>query len=245
VKPRLVLIALGAIAAISLMLTPSFSASVLTKFKAKKLFYTKGQSDSRYLTPSQGDSRYLTPGAGDARYLTPGSGDARYLTPGTGDARYLPDNGQIRINASPMTWQKISGAPGIDTLGQNPSIGGTSFGGSSGALSDVPVAIEPTMPTVLVGRPLTFVGVNVCYGTDQTTLDTVRINVTTNSNGSGNTNSPLIDGTDRTDDACRDYTLSTPHLLAPGDDVSLELAVDYSSNAQFFFAGRATFVFQL
>jgi hypothetical protein len=240
-RPRLIgFVALGAIVAFSLLLVPGFGASVLTKVKAKKLFYTKSESDSRYLTPSQGDSRYLTPSQGDGRYLTPSAGDGRYL----------PSSGQIRVNASPMTWQKISAAPGIDVLGQHPTTGGTTFGGSTMALQDVPISIEPTQPTVLVGKPLTFVGVNVCYANDQapdptTTLDVVRISLTTNATGGGNISFLLIDNTDRTDINCRDYILTTPHVLAPTDDISVELAVDYSANAAFFNAGRATFIYQL
>jgi hypothetical protein len=229
------LAALCAVVAAGVILTPGFGASFLTKFKAKKLFYTKSESDSRYLTQGQADSRYLTPSQGDSRYLTPSQANGNFL----------PASGAIRINASPMTWQKISGAPGIDTLGQHPTSGVTTFGGSSGALNDVPVAIEPTLPTVLVGKPLTFVGVNACYGTDNTTLDTVRINLTANSTGLGNGSELLLDTTDRTDDACRDYTLSTPHVMAPTEDINLEFDVDYSSNAQFFHAERATFIFQL
>jgi hypothetical protein len=226
--------ALGAIVAFSLLLAPGFGASFLTKFKAKKLFYTKSQSDGRYLNQSQAD----------ARYLTPGQGDSRYLTPGTGDARYLPDSGEIRVNASPMTWQKTSGAINI---GVNPSIGSTGFGGSTGAIDNLPVAIEPTLPTVLAGKPLAFVGANVCYINDtQTTIDVARINITTNTTGGGNTNTLLIDNTDRTDDACRTYTPTAgPHVMAPEEDISVELTVDYGTNAQFFNAGRATFIFEL
>ena len=192
-----------------------------------------------------GQFPYLTASQANSRYLTPGQANSRYLTRSQGDARYLPSSGQIRLNASPMTWQKISAAPGIDTLGQRPGIGETSFGGSSGALDDVPVAIQPTMPTVLVGKPLTFVGVNACYATDPvTTLDTARIWVTANTSGIGNSSQLLTDTTNRTDDACRDYMLPTPRVLAPGEDVSFEFDVDYSANAGFFSAGRATFIFR-
>jgi hypothetical protein len=233
--------ALGAVIALSLMLTPGFSASFLTKFKAKKLFYTKSESDSRYLTPGQGDSRYLTPGQGDSRYLTPSQGNAQYL----------PASGEIRLNASPLTWQKISAAPGIDVLGERPGLGGTTFGGSTMALQDVPIAIEPTLPTVWVGKPVTLVGINACYINDQapdptTTLDTVRVEITTNDTGSGNTGAPLLtDTTDRNDTACRDYTLPTPHVMAPGEDIALDFAIDYSSTAAFFTAGRVSFIFQI
>ena len=187
-----------------------------------------------------------TPKIADGAVTAPKlAGQLPFLTPSQGDGRYLPASGQIRLNASPLTWQKISAAPGIDTLGQRPSIGGTTFGGSSMALDNVPVAIEPTLPTVLVGKPLTFVGVNVCYATDPiTTLDTARISLTTNTSGGGNTSDLFIDTTNRTDDACRDYTLPAPHVLAPEEDVSLSFEVDYSANAGFFHAGRATFIFQ-
>jgi hypothetical protein len=246
VTPRVIgLIALCTVAVCALTLTPSFSASFLTKFRAKNLFYTKSQSDSRYLTPSQGDSRYLTPTQGDSRYLTPSQGDSRYLTPTQGDSRYLPASGEIRVNASPLTWRKITAAV---TIGENPSTGSTSFGGSTSAIADLPVAIEPTLPTVLVGKPLTFVGVNVCYSTDPiTTIDVALVNLTTNTNGAANTSALLTDNTDRgpSEHACRDYTLPTPHALAPGDDVSFQFDVNYSANAGFFSAGRATFIFRL
>jgi len=249
------LIAISAIVALivaGLAISPAFGGpGFLTKKKASKLYakkksvYTKAAADARYLTPSQADSRYLTQSQADGRYLTQGQADSRYLTQSQADGRYLPADGPIRINASPMTWQKISAAPGIDTLPQRPEIGATGFGGSSMALSNVPVAIQPTLPTELVGRPLTFVGVNACYATDAiTTLSTVWIHLTTNTNGSGNTEDLLIDTTDRNDDNCRDYTLPTPHTMAPGEDISLQYSVDYSANAGFFSAGRATFIFQ-
>jgi len=220
------------VVAFSVILAPSFSKGVFTKVKAKALFYTKSQSDSRYLTASQGDGRYLTPAQGDGRYLTPVAGDDRYL----------PDGGEIRLNASPLTWQKLNAAI---TIQVSPTTGETTFGGSTGAIDNMPAAIEPSLPTVFAGQPLTFVGVNACYGTSQTTIDTATINLTTNTTGGGNTSQLLNDPTDRTDDACRDYILSTPHVLAPGEDVDFEFVVDYSANAQFFHAGRATFIFEL
>lgn len=169
-----------------------------------------------------------------------------YLTQSQADTRYLPASGEIRLNASPMTWQKISAAPGIDALGQRPSTGVTTFGSSSMPLEDVPIAIEPTLPTLLAGEQLTFVGVSACYATSPiTTLDVVRINLTTNADGSPNTSELLIDTTDRTDEACRDYMLQTPHALGPEDDVNLEFGIDYSAAGGFFHAGRVTFIFEL
>jgi hypothetical protein len=230
------LTALCAAVVVALIVTPGFSASFLTKGKAKSLFFTKSQSDSRYLTPGQAD----------AKYLTPSQADGKYLTPNQGDASYLPASGEIKVNADPMTWMNLNGGVTFSGFLQRATTGGTIFGGSSGAIVDLPVAIEPTLPTVLAGKTLTFVGVEACYNNDGTTIDQTRINLTTNTSGSTSTNSILLDATDRTDDACRTYAPTAgPHVLAPNEDVSLEFDVNYSANAQFFTGERATFIFQL
>lgn len=238
----LALAAAVALVAAGLVISPAFGGpGFLTKKKASKL-YAKKKS---VYTKAAADGRFMTPGQADGRYLTPSQADGRYLTQSQADGRYLPAGGEIRVNASPMTWQKISGAPGVNELAELPGLGETTFGGSTKALSGVPVAIQPTLPTVLAGRPLSLVGVNACYATDAiTTLTTARIQLTTNTNGVGNTTTLLTDTTDRNDDACRDYTLSTPHQLSPDEDVALEFDVDYSANAGFFGAGRATFILQ-
>ena len=38
--------------------------------------------------------------------------------------------------------------------------------------------------------------------------------------------------------------LSTPHVLAADEDVSLEFGIDFDQNAASFGAGRATFIYQ-
>ena len=195
-----------------------------------------------FLTQSQGDSRYLTSGQGDARYLTPSAGDGRYLTPSQGDSEYMPASGQIRLNAPPPMWQKTNQAGNDKVM---PGVAYTTFGNTTSATSDTAV-IQPTQPNVLFGEPLAMVGVNACYSTDSfSTLDTVRIQTTTNNNGVAATGAPLLfDETDRTDNNCRDYMLSTPHVLAADEDVSLEFGMDFVQNAASFGAGRATFIYQ-
>jgi hypothetical protein len=72
---RWVVIALVAGVAIgAVTMSPAIGGGLFTKKKAKRLFYTKQQSDSRYLTP------------------------------GSGDARYLPRSGNIRLQVSPDQW---------------------------------------------------------------------------------------------------------------------------------------------
>lgn len=203
----------------------------------RKIFYTKSDADARFLTPAQGDGRYLTPAQGDGRYLTPAQGDERYLSA----------SGEIRLNASPLDWVKVN--PAITQVPEaKPSIGATTFGGSTAAASAVPFAISPTLPTVLIGRPLALVGVEACYSTNEiTTLTAAKIFVTRNTSGVGSTSLPFIDPTDRgpNESACRAYLLPDPLPLLPQDDVAFEFDVDYSANAGFFHAKRATFILRV
>jgi hypothetical protein len=226
------LASLGAIVALSLILTPGFTAGFLTKSKAKALFFTKSQSDSRYLTQAQADSRYLTPSQGDGRYLTPSQGDGRYL----------PVTGQIRLNANPMSWVTTANVSGIPVGHES---GATDLGPTA-ATATVNASIAPTMPTELMGKPLTLVGVNACYTNIQTTLTAVKVNTTTNTAGNPSSSLLVTDGTARTDDACRNYTPSTPHAVGQNEDISLEFDVSFPGTpSSLFAAGRATFIFQL
>jgi len=57
-------VAILGIALSMVILTPSFSASSLTKSAAKKLFYTKEKSDQRYYTKEEADELFTPPSAG-------------------------------------------------------------------------------------------------------------------------------------------------------------------------------------
>jgi hypothetical protein len=131
-------------------------------------------------------------------------------------------------------------------LPPNPEIGATGFGPTASSVT-MTAAIEPTLPNELVGQPVSLVGVNACYNNNQTTLTSVRVNTTTNTSGSPATGAPLVeDNTARTDDACRDYNLSSPHLIGGTEDISLAFGVSFPGTpGSFFSAGRATFIFQL
>lgn len=205
-----VLLAIGMLAAGALSLSPATAGKFLTKKKANKLF------------------------------LTPAEGDSMFITPAEGDASYLPATGELRLNASPMTWQKTNAAA-TQVSPAEQSIGSTTFGGSTSAVQDVPFSISPTLPTVLSGRSLELVGVNACYVTDSTTIDNAQIHVTNN----GNTSMLLDDPTNRSDDDCMSATLGTPRPIAATEDVTFGFIVDYSSNGQSFSAGRATFIFNI
>ena len=88
--------------------------------------------------------------------------------------------------------------------------------------------------------------VNACYNNGTgSTLTQVRVNQTTNTTGSPNTTSPVIDATPRTDDACRDYAPASPVPLGATDTVTLQLSVSFAGGGgNSFSASRATFVVQ-
>jgi hypothetical protein len=213
------------------------SAKKLTKKKVKKIA-TKAAGqvfDSRI-------GAYYTKDQVDQGFYTKGQVDQGFYTKGAADARFLSKSGRIVVTPSPQSWELISAAPGVPPV--RPEIGGTTFGGTTGAIQDVPVALAPTLPVELGGVPLRLVKINACYDNDAiTTLDTVRIWRTQNSNGSGNSTPLLTDATDRGPNTsnCEDFVPTSSPVIAPQDTVALEFSVDYSSNAGFFFAGRATF----
>ena len=232
------LLTIGMLAAATLSIAPATAGKFLTKKRALRLFYPRAEADARFIEVGE---KATSAGTADNADTLDNIDSTGFLTPAQGDSSYLPATGELRINASPMTWQVISAAPGVPP--STPSIGSTTFGGSSGMVSDVPIAISPTLPTELNGRSLELVGVNACYATDAvTTLDVARIQVTTNAAGAGSTSTLLTDTEDRTDINCRNYTLSTPEPIAPEDDIAMLFTVDYSTNAGFFSAGRATFI---
>jgi hypothetical protein len=136
-----------------------------------------------------------------------------------------------------MNWQLLS--PFAGQLARSNS--STSL--NSGPADSTTLGIAASMPTELEGRTMKLVRVNACYATpNATTLDQVTLSVTTNTTGSANTTSPLADPTDRTDDACRDYTPTTPITLGPGTTVALSYSVSFAGGGgNQFVAGRATF----
>jgi hypothetical protein len=221
--------------------------SVGSKQLKKGAVKTKKIADGAVTSPKIAD------GAVETNDLAPGvlpsvpdsytkaESDARYYTKDESDSRYLSSGGTTVLQASPVDWQStnaaFSGNIAYDVAGVSMTTGVATNGG---------IAISPTLPAELAGQPQRLVGVNACYDTiASTTLTQVRLNVTENTNGSGNTSSPLVDATARTDAACRDYIPTTPITLDSTHSVTLEFNIAFAGGGgNQFFAGRTTFTLE-
>jgi hypothetical protein len=205
-------VGISAIAISGVVLTPSFSASFLTKRAAKGLFYTKQKSNARYYTKAQADAKFAPADSG----------------------------GPTSISASAAEWQKSNptflAEPNPDPTGTTINYGGEA--------TDQFFEIGADLPTVLNGAPMKLTGMDACYrttdGANDTTLKNVRIYRFDPETAA--TGQVFEDQTDRTDDACRSYTLPTPAELQPTDVVYAEYLVGFPGGGfQNFRAGAVTF----
>ncbi len=104
------------------------------------------------------------------------------------------------------------------------------------------LSVAPSLPSSMYGKRLYLNGVRLCYDTESdTTLSGVTIY---RQYGSDSWVQLLSDTTDRTDSACRTYTLSSPHLLSYNDGIHLWLTVDWGVANTPFGVGITTFILE-
>ncbi len=103
------------------------------------------------------------------------------------------------------------------------------------------LSIYPSIPTVLYGKSLRLLGVELCYAAQANAyLSYVEINKATSA---GNRTMLFSDPTDRTDTACRYYVLAEPETLTAEDGLNLFVQAVWTTSTNFNL-GRATFVLQ-
>jgi hypothetical protein len=217
--------------------------TVGSKQLKKNAVKTKKLADAAVTSPKLADGAVTSPKVADgsigAQDLAPGVIPASdSYTKAESDDRYLARAGTTVLQAAPTDWQSTNAS-----FNGSVAWDGTGISLSSGSVTNASVSIAPTLPVQLAGQPQRLSAVNVCYNTvNVAELSQVRINVTENTTGSGNTSSPLVDATVRTDAACRDYVPPTPIELTPTANVWLQLSINFpGGGGQSFIAGRATF----
>lgn len=105
------------------------------------------------------------------------------------------------------------------------------------------VSLQPSIPTVLYGRKLKLLGVELCYtASTSAVLSYVEINTYTHTTGAGSRTLQFSDGTDRTDSACRYYKLPTPVLLTAEDGANIFINGTWNTANYPLILGRTTFV---
>jgi hypothetical protein len=108
--------------------------------------------------------------------------------------------------------------------------------------------IDAQAPVALYGKPVRFLGVEICYDTgtsEGVTLEKVVVDVPRHTHeGIGDINQQVIDETHRSESACRLYSDSTPVVLTAQDGVGASMAVSWSSANERLYLGRTTFIFE-
>jgi hypothetical protein len=105
--------------------------------------------------------------------------------------------------------------------------------------------LYPDLPMVLYGGTLQLIGVEFCYfASDEAILNGVYIQALTQSSSVNDPNEQFSDNTDRTDETCRLYTLTTPVILTADDEASFWVSVNWKVANEIFGIGRTIFIMQ-
>jgi hypothetical protein len=240
---RLALVLIAAVALAGFVVSPALGGpGFLTKKKANKLYLKKKDASRLFLSKGDADSRFLAKGDADSRF--PAKGEV-YTRP-EADSRFLRPEGEIRIVSGPTNW-----VLGPTFAGPDPSVAyfSDSVRLRSSAEATAFAQITPELPAVLYGRPMKFVGAEFCYtATANARLNFVSLAILTESEKLGipDVAELVLDGTTRTDDACRTYKAASPVTLGAGDFPVLGVGVNYPTNTlnSDILLGRASFILQ-
>lgn len=155
-------------------------------------------------------------------------------------AEIPPSTGAVLVSAGFANWKPFNSSDPLSYTYFSSQTQVTRSAAGSSFLS-----INPDLTPVLYGRSLSLTGVEFCYDTfASTTLNYVEINTYSHTTGSIGRNLRFSDPTTRTGNACRLYTLSTPHVMTANDGANFFIQVNWSVAASQFAIGRTTFIFQ-
>ena len=104
--------------------------------------------------------------------------------------------------------------------------------------------IVPELPVAAYGRELRMAGIEICYDASAShILDKITYDRTSNENGEPTVVPEILDGTDRSDDACRFYVPTAQGLSEEGT-VALEVDSVWTATASTLRLGRVTFMLE-
>ena len=107
------------------------------------------------------------------------------------------------------------------------------------------VSLHPTLPLSQNGTRLRLTGVEQCYtASSSVVLSYIEINTFTHTNSAGPRTLQFSDPTDRSDSACRLYTLSTPYTLTPQDGVNIFAQGVWNTANSPLILGRTTLILE-
>jgi len=162
-------------------------------------------------------------------------------------AQVPPETGQIQVVMPPTEWHRYPTS--THTFSQDQFFAWTKFRWTGGIAGVDFIMGQPTLPVALYGRKLSLSGFEYCYDAtiDTAFIDEVKLYIYDQVAGAVDTPSyvlPVLDLTDRTDAACRNYTF-TPVALTGEKIVFIQVIPNMNAASSFEVRlGRATFVLQ-
>jgi hypothetical protein len=151
------------------------------------------------------------------------------------------EKGVILVAVPPQDWVQLGGSS-LPTVYFSDAMRVT----SSGTAIDIFLGANAAVPLALYGKRVRLLGAEICYGASANAkIDNVSVSVLHQPDGPGTTTGgpDVIDSTDRTDSACRVYTLSSPATLTGDDLVVLAVETDFAVAASLL-VGRATVILE-
>ncbi|MEZ5294318.1 MAG: hypothetical protein R2745_24785 [Vicinamibacterales bacterium] len=106
-------------------------------------------------------------------------------------------------------------------------------------------SLHPTLPLSQAGTRLRLTGVEQCYtASTNAVFSYIEINTFTHTNSAGARTLQFKDDTDRTDSACRLYTLPTPYTLTPQDGLNIFIQGMWNAANSPLILGRTTLILE-
>lgn len=150
-----------------------------------------------------------------------------------------PTKGFIAIGESHANWKPPSSASSLVFAMSAPY----SIVYKSAAGGDI-ISLHPSIPTVLYGHSLQFLGVEFCFSAnDNVYLSNFEVNVPTHTSSPNDQGQKLSDPTDYKVPACHYYVLSAPVILNADNAINVYVTIQWVSSSYGFGVGRTTFFF--
>jgi hypothetical protein len=204
--PRwIALLGIAVVALGSYALAPAIGGpSGLTKQKAKRLFYTKTQSNGRFAAKGTSYSKSES------------------------DGRYPGATGSFRITEHAGGWEMTDDGSGTATLSRNAAVTSITTGGASNGIA---AQIPLSLPQTVFGRALRVTGVEICFDTPNSSgvdyLELLGQRATTTDPAAASDILAIYDPvSDDTGSTCRTLNPASPVAVNANDQLVVFAAID-------------------
>jgi hypothetical protein len=160
---------------------------------------------------------------------------------GVAASSYVQNSGTVYVQVGYANWEVFDTTDPMEVIHFTDTTGFVRTATGSNFLR-----IDATLPAALYGKALSFVGFQMCYGTN-TGNSITQVNVekdTQTSLGNGGVTAIVTDNTARTDAACRTYSPASPVPMTSSTQFGLFVIANWTTANTDLFLGRVTAILQ-